>query len=152
MMYDINTEYIQAIPIKSRKTNELIRAFEQGYKQLSECGLTPVLHRIDHETSRDLITAIKDKNMQYEVVPPCNHRRNPAERAIQTFKSHFISILNGVDKDFPEGAWDHLIPQTNMTLNIMRPCRVNEAHSAYSYVHGPFDFGSHPLERDLILC
>ena len=29
-----------------------------------------------------------------------------AERAIQTFKNHFISILNDTDKGFPAGLWD----------------------------------------------
>jgi hypothetical protein len=38
--------------------------------------------------------------MQFELVPPGNHRCNKAEHAIQTFKAHFISILAGVDDKF----------------------------------------------------
>ena len=60
--------------------------------------------------------------------------------------AHFISIINCLDKDFPEGGWDLLIPQVNMTLNMLRPCAgVNEAHWAYSYIYGAFDFNAHPL-------
>ena len=145
IMYDVDTEYIRGIPIKSRKTDELIRAFQEGYAELTKCGFEPVLHRIDNETSKALIKAIESQGLTYEVVPPGNHRRNPAERAIQTYKSHFISILNGVDDDYPEGAWDYLIAQTNLTLNILRTCRVNPAHSAHSYLYGPYDFNAHPL-------
>ena len=145
IMFDEDVNYIQGIPIKSRKTAELIRAFEEGYSDLKRCGFEPVLHRIDNETSKELETAIREKKLEYETVPPGNHRRNPAERAIQTFKSHFISILNGIDENYPEGAWDYLIPQTNMTLNMLRPCTINDAHSAYAFINGPYDFNAHPL-------
>jgi hypothetical protein len=38
--------------------------------------------------------------MMHELVPPDNHRSNLAERAIQTFTHHFISILSGMDEKF----------------------------------------------------
>jgi hypothetical protein len=34
-------------------------------------------------------------------VPPKEHRVNAAERAIRTFKNHFVSILCTVDAKFP---------------------------------------------------
>ena len=145
IMYDVDVEYIHAVPIKSRHKSELIRAFTEAYNVLTQCGFQPVLHRIDHETSNDLINAIQEKGLQFQVVVTGTHRRNPTERAIQTFKSHFISIINGVDEQFPKDAWDYLIPQVNMTLNLLRPCGVNPAHLAYSYVHGPFDYDAHPI-------
>ena len=89
--------------------------------------------------------AIEDKGLDYETVPSGNHRTNPAERAIQTYKSHFIAVINGIDDDYPKGAWDFLIPQVNLTLNLLRPCTINEAHSAYSYIYGPYNFDAHPL-------
>ena len=145
MMCDVDTDLIYAVPIKSRKTGELIRAFKEAYETLVSCGFEPILHRTDHETSTDLIAAIKAKGLDYELMPPSNHRSNPAERAIQTFKSHFISTLNGLDRDYPASAWDLLLPQVNMTLNMLRTCGVNPAHSAYSYIHGAYDFSAHPL-------
>ena len=145
ILFDVDTDYIYATPIKSRKASELVRAFEEAYDCLTECGFEPLLHKIDHETSRELVQAIKERRLQYQVMPPRNHRQNPAERAIQTFKSHFISILNGVDANFPSDQWDLLIPQTVMTLNMLRPCGVNDNHSAYAYIHGAFNFNAHPL-------
>ena len=145
ILADTDCDFIHGVPITSRKTSELVRAFEEAYTVLTTCGFEPVLNRTDNETSGILTDAIVSQGLQYELVPPGNHRNNPAERGIQTFKSHFISILNGVDPNYPADAWDHLIPQTNMTLNMLRKCGVNQNHSAYSYIHGPFNFDAHPL-------
>ena len=145
IMCDSDTNYIQAIPIKSRSAGELTRAFEEGYNELVKCGFEPLLEKIDNETSKQLLEAIESKGLEYQTVPPGNHRQNPAERAVQTFKSHFIAILNGVDDRFPPEQWDYLIPQANITLNLLRPCTVNDAHSAYAYIHGIYDFNAHPL-------
>jgi hypothetical protein len=35
------------------------------------------------------------------LVPPHCHRRNAAERAIRTFKKHFVARLSSVDPSFP---------------------------------------------------
>ena len=37
---------------------------------------------------------IKEKKLTHQISMAYDHRQNLAERAIQTFKSHFISILN----------------------------------------------------------
>ena len=48
--------------------------------------------------------------MKYQLVPAHIHRRNAAERAIRTFKAHFLAILAGVVEDFPKYLWDLLLP------------------------------------------
>ena len=125
ILYDINVSFIYGVPIKLRRASELFRAFDEAHDVLTKCGFRPVLHHTNNETNKDLIAAIEEWDIQYELVLPGNHRRNLTERAIQTFKAHFISLLNGLDVNFPEGAWDHLLPQTNTTLNMLRPCGVN---------------------------
>ena len=70
IMYDYNSGYINAIPMKSRKSNELVRAFKQGYAELTDAGLTGQLLRLDNKISKDLITAIKDKNLEYQLASP----------------------------------------------------------------------------------
>mgnify|MGYP003846118773 CR=1 FL=1 len=85
------------------------------------------------------------KNCTIQLVPPNNHRRNLAERAIQTFKNHFKAILAGVDDNFPMHLWDRLLPQTILTLNLLRQAHVTPTVSAYHYVHGPFDYNKMPL-------
>ena len=78
--------------------------------------------------------------MDYQLASPGDHRVNYAERAIQTYKNHFISTLKGADPDYPDNGWDLLMPQINITLNLLRASRVNPKLSAYAQVHGHFEF------------
>ena len=93
---------INAIPITSRKTPELIRAFKECHKELQNAGLTARLLKLDNEVSKALIKVITDTGLQYQLVSPGDHRQNPAERAIQAFKSHFIATRSGTDSNFPQ--------------------------------------------------
>ena len=104
----------------------------------------PKLHILDNEASDAFKAAIKE-NCDLQLVPPDTHRRNLAERAIQTFKSHFIAILAGVDPTFPMNLWDRLVPQAVMTLNLLRQSRKNPAISAYQHINGVFDYNKTPL-------
>ena len=99
---------------------------------------------MDNEASAELKAEIK-KNCTIQLVPPDNHLRNLAERAIQTFKCHFKSVLAGVDDSFPMRLWDKLLPQTILTLNLLRQSNVAPTVSAYQYVHGIFDYNKTPL-------
>ena len=88
---------------------------------------------------------MQEKNIKDQLVPPLNHRANQAERAIQTFKSHFIAILSSVDPEFPLSQWDLLLPQTNLTLNLLRSARSNPKLSAHAYLFGNHNFSKTPL-------
>jgi hypothetical protein len=78
--------------------------------------------------------------MEYEFAPPGNHRRNQAERAIQTFKAHFIAILAGVDGKFPLSLWCHLLEPAELTLNLLRQSKSTPKISAFAHVHGHHDY------------
>jgi hypothetical protein len=73
------------------------------------------------------------------------HCRNHAEQAIRTFKAHFLSILAGVDPTFPLYLWDLLLPQAELTLNLLRQSAFNPQISTWEYFQGPFDFNKTPL-------
>jgi hypothetical protein len=94
-------------------------------------------------------TLLKDfmhtNNVDFQLVPPGIHRRNAAERAIRTFKNHFVTGLCSVDKNFPIHLWDRLLPQAEITLNLLRGSRINPKLSAWAQVHGTFDFNRTPL-------
>ena len=70
---------------------------------------------------------------------------NAAERAIRTFKNHFIAGLCSTDPSFPVYLWDELLPQALLTLNLLRTSRLNPALSAYNQLFGVFDFNKMPL-------
>ena len=73
------------------------------------------------------------------------HRQNHAERAIRTFKDHFIAILAGVDAKFPPYLWDLLLPQAEVTLDLLWQSTINPQISTWEYFQGPFDFNKTPL-------
>ena len=92
------------------------------------------LQILDNEASskfKHLIT--EDLGIKYQLVPPDIHRRNVAERAILTFKAHFLSILVGIAPDFPKFLWNHLLPQTEMTLNFLRQSTLDPTKSAWEF-------------------
>jgi hypothetical protein len=75
------------------------------------------------------------------MVLPDTHRQNLAEQAIQTFKSHFLAILAGVDPMFPMKLWDRLVPQAVLTLNLLRQAKEDlKMSSTYEFVHGKMDY------------
>jgi len=50
-----------------------------------------------------------------------------------------------VDKDFPIHLWDRLLPQAELTLNMLRGSRLDPTISAWEELHGPFDFNRTPI-------
>ena len=77
---------------------------------------------------------------------PPNHRVNAAERAILTFKNHFISGLSTTDSEWPLQLWDHMGEQAQTTLSILRQSRINPAILAYEQLHGKkYDWNAHPM-------
>ena len=41
------------------------------------------------------------EEVDFELVPPHCHKQNPAERAIRTFKNHFLAGLASCRSQFP---------------------------------------------------
>jgi hypothetical protein len=145
VLFDFDLNTINAVAIKNRKKESLIKGYNEMYEDLKKAGINPVLNRLDNETSKDLIKEIEKKGMDYQITAPGDHQLNHAERAIQTFKNHFIAVLYGADSSFPAKQWDRLIKQVVMTLNMCRPSRINPKLSAYQQVCRNFDFNKTPL-------
>jgi hypothetical protein len=77
--------------------------------------------------------------MNYQLVPPHCHITNAAERAIRTFKEHFKAGLATVDPDFPAHSRDRLLPQAEITLNLLGASRLHPQLSAAAHYHGLID-------------
>ena len=78
-------------------------------------------------------------------MPPHTHRSNTAERYIRTFKAHFLSILAGVAPDFPRNLWDLLLPQAELTLNLIKQATLDPSQSEWSCFHGAFNYEATPI-------
>ena len=144
-MYDHDSNAILVHPLKTRQASEITQAWTNLHTKLSRHG-HEIKHLIlDNECSHDLRQAFKKNKIDFQLVPPNVHRRNAAERAIRTFKAHFLAGLATCDPDFPISEWDRLLDQAEMTLNMLRTSRCHPKLSAYTYLHGPHDFNKAPL-------
>jgi hypothetical protein len=86
---------------KSKSDRHRIAAYNSIMTRLAARGLSVDLQILDNEASLAYKEAITFKwNAKFQLVPPDMHRRNRAERAIRTFKYHFLAILAGVDAPF----------------------------------------------------
>jgi hypothetical protein len=86
VLYDYDSNAILAEPIKSRKQNELLRAYQTLTRHLRKQGLTPKLQRLDNECSEAMKEERDTQQIDWQLTPVGIHRRNAAERAIRTFK------------------------------------------------------------------
>ena len=145
-MVEIDSNAILVEPLSSRKDAELTRAYRTLMLRLKAAGIVPKKHVLDNEVSEAMKTVIRDEyKMEMELVPPGCHRRNAAEVAIRNFKAHFLSILAGAADDFPKSLWDRLLPQAEITINLLRQSNATPAVSAYAHLSGPFDYNKMPL-------
>ena len=101
VVYDYDSNCIFAEPLVSRKATSILAAFKRVLIKLKAAGLKPKFQRLDNECSKILKDFLTQEGIDFQLAPPNSHRRNAAERAIRTFKNHFIAILMGADKDFP---------------------------------------------------
>ena len=61
ILFNHDADLVHYLPIKSQKANKLVRAFKESYyDELTRCGFQPILHRIDNETSSELVTTIQN--------------------------------------------------------------------------------------------
>ena len=73
------------------------------------------------------------------------HRTNPAERALQTYKSFIKSTIASLPPTFTIALWCKLLPQINLSVNIVRKCRQNSILSAWAAMEGKYHFDSTPI-------
>ena len=144
IMYNYDANYIHCEPMR-RGRGRLIDAYKHGHAFFKARGFQPKYERLDNETSKELEDFMKLENISFQYVPPRSHRRNAAERSIRTFKNHFVATLCTVDKAFPLQLWDAILPQTELTLNLLRGSRLDPSLSAWAQLHGAYDFNAHPI-------
>ena len=144
-IYDYDSNAILVEPLKNRKAETITAAWKKKIKLLEKQGIQPKIFIMDNEASDDLKSALTKANYDLQLVPPDNHRANAAERAIQTFKAHFLAGISSLPLDFPLSEWDYLLEQAELTLLLLRSSRTNPNLSSYAYLNGNFDFNKTPL-------
>ena len=100
---------------------------------------------MDNACSKAVQTFIKENGADIQLVTPDDHRVNAAERAIQTWKNHWIDGMGTLDPNCSMQLWCQFIEQGEDTLNMLRVSRINPKLSAYAVLNGQFNFDKTPL-------
>ena len=140
---DSNSSWAEAM--RNQSGGELILARARALARMRRRGLIPKHQILDNQASAEYKAAIEASGMTYELVPPEEHRRNMAEKAIQTFKDHFVGVLSGCAPSMPIHLWCQLLPQVKQQLLLLRQSRAHPNLSAYAHVYKQHDYNRHPF-------
>jgi hypothetical protein len=145
IVYHYESNAILALPISGLDDNTIFAAYKTQVEFLESKGYKIKINVMDNQCTKQIKKFLTEKDYELMLVEPHNHRVNAAERAIQTFKDHFISALATTDSEFPLQLWDKLTSQVENTLNLMRASRINTNISAYEALRGPYNWNRFPL-------
>ena len=65
--------------------------------------------------------------------------KNASERAIRTYKNHFVEGLSGNEKMLPMNLWKKILNKAQVMLNMIRQSCANQNISAHTPLEGMFD-------------
>jgi hypothetical protein len=127
---------------RSQGPPEWVKSYDSVHQELTVKGFKPKLQTLDNEASTALKSFFTVNDITYHLVMPHCHRHNAAERAIRTFREHFAAGLSSVDPSFPLHFWDRLLPQAEITLNLLQISRLHPQLSAAAHYHGLVDYNN----------
>jgi hypothetical protein len=137
-VYDCN--YVKVIPMKSWYASEWVKAYDTIHRELTVKRFKPKLQTLDNEASAALKNFFTANDVEYQLVPPHCHCRNAAECSIQTFKDHFMAGILSIDPTFPLHLWERLLPQAEITLNLLRTSRLHPQLPAAAHFRGLVEY------------
>ena len=114
---DSNSSWVEAL--KDNTGGELILVQAQALERMQKVGIIPKHQILDNQKLAAYKEAICASDMPFELVPPDDHCCNMVEKAIQTFKDHFIGVLSGCAPTFPLHLWCQLLPQVERQLLLL---------------------------------
>jgi hypothetical protein len=144
-MYHYKTNTILATPIPGLNSNSFLKAFKKNFGYLEEKGYKPNLNVMDSQATTVIKAYLTPQQVSLQLVEPHNHHISAAERAIQTFKNHFIGALGTTNANFPIQLWDKLTPQVLDTMNLLRCSRLHPNRSAYKTLEGVYYWNRYPM-------
>jgi hypothetical protein len=139
VLYTQDNNAILVEPLENRREAEQLKAYTTLLTRATK-GLALTLHWMDNEVSACLKDLLQTQfNLKYQLVHPHIHQRNVAARAIWKFKNHFFAGLCSAADNFLLRLWDKVLPQAELTINLLQASCVDPTISAYKAINGPFD-------------
>ena len=145
IMYNYDQNFIHAEIVRDHTAATYIAAYNSGLAEFAKRGIKPNHEVMDNILAKEIEDNLNQLEIAIHLVPPHDHRTNKAERAIRTFKNHWIASVAGCSSSMPLGGVKHFLEQILITLNLLRNSRRNPHLSAYADLKGPYDNNAHPL-------
>ena len=144
--YHCDANAIIAVTFKSRKEKDRMLTYNTIMQRLKDGNMLVNLPILGNEARKECKKIIKDKwNIKYQLVPSHIHRQNSDKRTIRTFEENFLSILAGVADDLPRRHCEKLLPQAELTLNLLHQLIIQPELSAWTFLMGAFNYDPTPL-------
>ena len=105
IMFDETSNFIYAAALTDLSAISLRAATEAGLSYFAAHGIEAKILRLDNQVSESVRELLRKQDVTIDITPVGQHRRNKAERAIRTYKNHFIATLAGVDPECPLELW-----------------------------------------------
>ena len=109
---------------------------------MNRCGIFPKQQILNSEMSQDLKNDIILSRITYQLVPLDDHRKNRAEKAIQTWRDHLVVVLSGTATTFPLHLWCQIIPQSERQLLLLCQRKCNPKVNAYTHLYAQHDYNT----------
>jgi hypothetical protein len=125
VIHDVNSNSLWVEALKNNTGSKLILGCVRALACMRKVDIIPKHQVLDNQALAVNKKAIGNLDMTFELVPPDDHRHNMAEKAIQTFKDHFVGILSGCalfsfctsGANFPTGGAATSSPPTIVTTS-----------------------------------
>ena len=128
--------------MKNKTEGKMILAQSRALELMKEKGIVPTHQVLDNEISAVYRLEIKQTSMNFQIVPQDDHRHNLAEKAIQTWKEHFIGVMSRTAAALPAHLWYQAIHQVEMQLLPLQQSNVNPKISSYTHVYGSHNYNA----------
>ena len=119
-------------------TNEIL--FDKGHDQFTKPSGNAgrqLLACVREWSPNEFKDATWKNGWKIKLVLPNTHWQNIAEKVIQIYNGHFVSVVTGVYGSFPIHQWDLMVLETVMMLNLL--WQLSHVLKI-SYVHGTFGY------------
>ncbi len=146
ILYNYDSNTILAVPFKNMNSKCILQAYKLGHARLCATRYGPNSNALTtKQESHTLQEHIMVEGINYQLALSNLHCCNTTKGPYALFKNHFIASLCSTDKNFPVHLWDWLLPQAELSLNLLQGSLINPNLSAWAQLHGQLDFNHTPI-------
>ena len=103
----MNSDSTLMEPLRDKTAEEeMVKTYQKMTDRLHACGIYPKHQVLNNKIPEAYKVAIRSNKMVFQQVLAHDHRRNNAEKGIQSTNDNLVSVFCGVDAKSPMHIWD----------------------------------------------